>query len=94
MIGKLGSVPNVVSASNRPTTERLWVFALQQEGLNMVLETKPSNALARWEKEVPGMLRASAWNGSMCWRCQRCYNGTVEWGVTCPPGCPASIVKG
>jgi DNA-binding response OmpR family regulator len=53
---KLGAAPKVLIVSNRPTTGPLWVFALQQERLNVVLETNPSNALARWEKEIPDLI--------------------------------------
>jgi DNA-binding response OmpR family regulator len=53
---KLGSASKVLIVSNRPTTGPLWVFGLQQQKLNVVLETNPSNALQRWEKEVPDLM--------------------------------------
>jgi DNA-binding response OmpR family regulator len=56
MVEKLGSAPKILIISNRPTTGPLWVFALQQEQLNVVLETDPANALQRWEKEIPDLI--------------------------------------
>jgi two-component system, OmpR family, response regulator RegX3 len=56
MAEKLGVAPKVLIVSNRPTTGPLWVFALQQEKLNVVLETNPPNVLARWEKEIPDLI--------------------------------------
>jgi DNA-binding response OmpR family regulator len=53
---KLGSAPKVLIVSNRPATGPLWVFSLQQQKLNVVLETDPSNALQRWEKEIPDLI--------------------------------------
>jgi DNA-binding response OmpR family regulator len=56
MVEKLGSAPKILIISNRPTTGPLWVFALQQGQLNVVLETNPANALQRWEKEIPDLI--------------------------------------
>ena len=56
MVEKLGTAPKVLIVSNRFTTGPLWVFALQQEKLSVALETNPSNALARWEREVPDLI--------------------------------------
>ena len=56
MVEKLGSAPKVLIVSNKPTTGSLWVFALQQEKVNVVLETNPSNALSRWEREIPDLI--------------------------------------
>ena len=53
---KLGSAPNVLIVSNRQTTGPLWVFSLQQQKVNVVLESNPSNALQRWEKEIPDLI--------------------------------------
>lgn len=53
---KLGSAPKVLIISNRLTTGPLWVFSLQQQKLNVVLEPNPSNALPRWEKEIPDLI--------------------------------------
>src|SRR5215208_8486566 len=56
MVEKLRSAPKVLIVSNRPATGPLWMFALQQEHRNVVLEPNPSNALARWEKEIPDLI--------------------------------------
>jgi DNA-binding response OmpR family regulator len=56
MSEKLGSAPKVLIISNRPTTGPLWVFSLQQQKLSVVLETTPSNAFPRWEKEIPDLI--------------------------------------
>src|SRR5688572_23669884 len=56
MPDKLGSVPKVLIISNRPTTGPLWVFSLQQQKLNVVLELNSSNAVSRWEKEIPDLI--------------------------------------
>ena len=53
---KLGSAPKVLIVSNRLNTGPLWVFSLQQQKLNVVLEPNPSNALPRWEKEIPDLI--------------------------------------
>jgi DNA-binding response OmpR family regulator len=53
---KLGSAPKVLVISNKPTTGPLWVFSLQQLKLNVALEPDPSNALPRWEKEIPDLI--------------------------------------
>ena len=53
---KLGPTPKVLIISNRLTTGPLWVFSLQQQKLKVVLEANPSNALPRWEKEIPDLI--------------------------------------
>lgn len=53
---KLGTTPKVLIISNRLTTGPLWVFSLQQQKLNVVLEPNSSNALSRWEKEIPDLI--------------------------------------
>ena len=53
---KLGSTPKVLIVSNRQTTGPLWVFSLQQQKLNVVLEPNPVNSLPRWEKEIPDLI--------------------------------------
>lgn len=53
---KLGTAPKVLIVSNKQTTGPLWVFSLQQQKLNVVLEPNPSNALQRWEKEIPDLI--------------------------------------
>ena len=56
MTEKLGPAPKVLIVSNKPTTGPLWVFSLQRQKLNIVLETNPANALPRWEKEIPDLI--------------------------------------
>jgi DNA-binding response OmpR family regulator len=53
---KFSAVPKVLIISNRPATGPLWAFSLQQEKWNIVLETNPEEALARWEKEIPDLI--------------------------------------
>lgn len=53
---KLGSTPKVLIISNKATTGPLWVFSLQQQNLNVLLEPDPSNALQHWEKEIPDLI--------------------------------------
>ena len=53
---KLGSAPKVLIVSNKQTTGPLWVFSLQQQKLNVVLELNSSNAVSRWEKEIPDLI--------------------------------------
>ena len=56
MTEKLGSAPKVLIVSNQQTTGPLWVFSLQQQKLHVMLESEPSNTLARWEKEIPDLI--------------------------------------
>jgi two-component system response regulator MtrA len=56
MAEKLGSTPKVLIVSNQQTTGPLWVFSLQQQQLNVALESDPSNTVARWEKENPDLM--------------------------------------
>ena len=56
MVEKLSSAPKVLIVSNRPVTGPLWIFSLQQEKVIVVLETNPTEALPRWEKEIPDLL--------------------------------------
>ena len=53
---KLESTPKVLIVSNRQTTGPLWVFSLQQQKLNVVLEPNPAGTLRRWEKEIPDLI--------------------------------------
>ena len=53
---KMGSTPKVLIVSNQQTTGPLWVFSLQQQNLNVVLESNPANSVARWEAEIPDLL--------------------------------------
>lgn len=53
---KMGSTPKVLIVSNQQTTGPLWVFSLQQQKLNVALESTPANTLARCEKETPDLI--------------------------------------
>ena len=56
MAEKFGAAPKVLIVSNQQTTGPLWVFSLQQQKLNVVLESVPANTLARVEKESPDLI--------------------------------------
>lgn len=56
MAEKLQSTPKVLIVSNQQTTGPLWVFSLQQQNLNVALESDPANTLARWEMEIPDLV--------------------------------------
>jgi two-component system, OmpR family, response regulator MtrA len=56
MAEKLGLTPKVLIVSNQQTTGPLWVFSLQQQHLNVALESDPSHTVARWEKENPDLI--------------------------------------
>jgi len=56
MTEKLATAPKVLIVSNQKTTGPLWVFSLQQQNLNVALESIPANTLARWEKEIPDLI--------------------------------------
>jgi DNA-binding response OmpR family regulator len=53
---KSGFTPKVLIVSNQQTTGPLWVFSLQQQNLNVVLEAVPANTLARCESESPDLI--------------------------------------
>ena len=53
---KLGTVPKVLIVSNQQTTGPLWVFSLQQQKLNVALESVPAHTLARCEAESPDLI--------------------------------------
>ena len=53
---KLGSTPKVLIVSNQQTTGPLWVFSLQQQKLNVALESVPTNTLLRFEKDTPDLI--------------------------------------
>lgn len=53
---KLATTAKVLIVSNQQTTGPLWVFSLQQQKLNVVLESVPANTLARFEKEAPDLI--------------------------------------
>lgn len=56
MAEKLGTTPKVLIVSNQQTTGPLWVFSLQQQSLNVALESNPANTVARWEMEIPDLI--------------------------------------
>jgi DNA-binding response OmpR family regulator len=56
MSEKLGRVPKVLVVSNQQTTGPLWVFSLQQQKLNVLLEADPAHALQRCEVETPDLV--------------------------------------
>jgi DNA-binding response OmpR family regulator len=56
MAEKLGSSPKVLIVSNQQTTGPLWVFSLQQQNLNVVLESVPANAVQSSEREIPDLI--------------------------------------
>jgi len=56
MAEKLGSAPKVLIVSNQQTTGPLWAFSLQQQRLQVALESDPANTLSRWEKEIPDLI--------------------------------------
>lgn len=53
---KLGPTPKVLIVSNQQTTGPLWVFSLQQQKLNVALESFPANTLSRCEAESPDLI--------------------------------------
>lgn len=53
---KASHIPKVLIVSNQQTTGPLWVFSLQQQHLNVVLEAEPSQALQRCEVESPDLI--------------------------------------
>lgn len=53
---KLGHTPKVLVVSNQQTTGPLWVFSLQQQKLNVLLESEAGNALQRCENESPDLI--------------------------------------
>jgi DNA-binding response OmpR family regulator len=56
MPDKASHIPKVLIVSNQQTTGPLWVFSLQQQNLNVVLEAEPSQALQRCEVESPDLI--------------------------------------
>jgi two-component system response regulator VicR len=48
--------PKVLIVSNQQTTGPLWVFSLQQQRMNVVLEAEPKRALQRCEAEAPDLI--------------------------------------
>jgi two-component system, OmpR family, response regulator MtrA len=56
MSEKLGRAPKVLVVSNQQTTGPLWVFSLQQQKLNVMLEADPAHAIQRCEVESPDLV--------------------------------------
>lgn len=56
MSEKLGRAPKVLVVSNQQTTGPLWVFSLQQQQLNVLLEADPTRTLQRCEMEAPDLI--------------------------------------
>jgi len=48
--------PRVLIVSNQQTTGPLWVFSLQQQNLQVALESDPSNTVKRCETEPPDLI--------------------------------------
>lgn len=53
---KQGRIPKVLIVSNLQTTGPLWVFSLQQQKLNVLLEAEPARTLQRCEAESPDLI--------------------------------------
>ena len=53
---KLEFTPKVLIVSNQQTTGPLWVFSLQQQKLNVALESEPARTLMRCEAESPDLI--------------------------------------
>jgi len=53
---KLGLTQKVLIVSNHQTTGPLWVFTLQQQKLDVVLEAVPGNVFQRWSEEIPDLI--------------------------------------
>ena len=56
MLEKIGRAPKVLVVSNQQTTGPLWVFSLQQQKLNVLLEADPTRMLQRCEAETPDLI--------------------------------------
>jgi two-component system, OmpR family, response regulator RegX3 len=56
MSEKLGRAPKVLVVSNQQTTGPLWVFSLQQQQLNVLLEADPTRTFQRCEIEAPDLI--------------------------------------
>jgi two-component system, OmpR family, KDP operon response regulator KdpE len=53
---KLSPAPKVLIVSNQQTTGPLWVFSLQQQKMNVVLESDPQRAIQRCETDAPDLI--------------------------------------
>jgi two-component system OmpR family response regulator len=56
MTEKLVAAPKVLIVTNQQTTGPLWVFSLQQQQMNVALESDPKRALQRCESESPDLI--------------------------------------
>lgn len=56
MTENIGPAPKVMLVSNQQTTGPLWVFSLQQQMLNVVLESDPNRAVQRCETDAPDLI--------------------------------------
>ena len=56
MADKMAPAPKVLIVSNQQTTGPLWVFSLQQQRMNVLLEADPRKALQRAEAEAPDLI--------------------------------------
>lgn len=56
MSEKLVRAPKVLIVSNQQTTGPLWVFSLQQQHLNVLLESDPAQAVRRCEMDSPDLI--------------------------------------
>ena len=56
MSEKLVRTPKVLIVSNQQTTGPLWVFSLQQQHLNVLLESDPLQAVRRCEVDAPDLI--------------------------------------
>ena len=46
----------ILLLSNKPTTGVLWVYSLQQQKIDVILEQDPSNAMDSWPKVIPDLI--------------------------------------
>ncbi len=56
MADKMSRPPKVLIVSNQQTTGPLWVFSLQLQKLNVLLEADPTHTLQRCEVESPDLI--------------------------------------
>lgn len=56
MSEKIARAPKVLIVSNQQATGPLWVFSLQQQKLNVLLESDPVQAVRRCEMEAPDLI--------------------------------------
>ena len=46
----------ILLVSNKPTTGVLWVYSLQQQKIDVILEQDPSSAIDHWPKVIPDLI--------------------------------------